>query len=185
MENESLEDFQSRDGAPEGFADRTFVINDMAQATWAMRKLAVSQRRIDAVKRQAAEEIDRIERWVATATRSDQSTVEYFTQCLSNYIKRLRVDEDRKSLALPDGLVKSREVPEKIHVDDLDAFLKWADNAGDAYRWVRIKREIDMPQVKADVFYSAGCVVDTHTGETVEGLSHVPSSISVTVEVSE
>lgn len=181
---ESLSEFQLRDGAPEGFDERTFVINDEGQATWAMRKLAVSQRRIDVLKRQAQEEVARIERWVASATKSDQTTVEYFSGALEGYMRRIRLDDGRKSLSLPDGTVKSREVAEKVKVEDLDVFLKWAEQTGHL-DWVRVKQEADLATMKSKVFYSGGCVVDGATGETIDGLSHVPASISVSVEVSE
>ena len=182
-EEMSLEDFQLTDAEPEG-VNEGFVITTESQAAWAMRKLAVAQRRIDQVSRHAAEEVDRIERWKAYATKTDQATVDRFTALLSSYIIRLR-DEGRKSLALPDGNVKSREVPEKIKVDDLETFLKWAEMSGHGYAWTRVKKEIDLAKVKKDVFYSGELVVDAETGETVEGLSHVEASVSVTVEVSE
>jgi phage host-nuclease inhibitor protein Gam len=187
MENiEPLDVFQLRDAQPEEFEKRTFVINDESQAAWAMRKLAVAQRRIDQVRRQAQDEMDRITRWVEYATKSDQATVDYFSECLSSYIKRLRLEDGRKSLSLPDGNVKSREVPEKLKVDDLDAFLKWVDESPElAKKWTRTKREPDVSAIKSEVVYSNGLVVDNATGETIAGLSHVEGSISVTVEVSE
>ncbi len=182
----SLEDFQLIDAAPEGFSSQTFVINDEGQATWAMRRLASAQRHIDAVKRQADEEHDRIDRWFAHATKSDQSTVEYFTEVLGNYVKRLRVEDGRKSIYLPDGTVKSREVKETFKVEDADAFFKWVDESPElAAQWVRLKREPDITTIKAGVVYSDGLVVDSATGETIDGLVHVPGGVSVTVEVSE
>ncbi len=186
-ESMSLEDFQLQDGEPEGFENAPdFVIRDENGATWAMRKLAQSQRRIDAVKRQADEEHDRIDRWFAHATKSDQSTVEYFTEVLGNYVKRLRVEEGRKSLSLPDGTVKSREVKETFKVEDLTAFVKWVQQSPDLEsQWLRTKQEANIPAVKAGVVYNGEFVVDSATGETIDGLVHVPGSVSVTVEVSE
>ena len=188
MSNEptSLEDFQLEDGAPEGFSSLTFAINDESQATWAMRKLAVSQRRINEVRKQAQDEHDRIDRWVAHATKSDQSTVDYFTEVLGNYVKRVRLEDGRKSISLPDGTVKSREVKESFKVEDLDAFVKWVEQSPDLVnKWLRMKWSADVASIKPHVFYSGGFVVDSATGETIDGLSHVEGSISVTVEVSE
>lgn len=183
----SLEDFQLEDAQPEGFDSAPdFVIRDENGATWAMRKLAVSQRRIDAVKRQAQDEHDRIERWVTHATKSDQSTVDYFTEALGNYVKRLRQEDGRKSISLPDGTVRSREVKESFKVEDLDTFVKWVEQSPDLVnKWLRTKVEANVQAVKAGVFYSGGLVVDSATGETIDGLSHVEGSISVSVEVSE
>jgi phage host-nuclease inhibitor protein Gam len=183
----SLEDFQLEDGKPEGFDSAPdFVIRDEAGATWAMRKLATAQRRIREIERQAAVEHDRIERWETHATKSDQSTVDYFTEALGNYVKRLRQEDGRKSIALPDGTVKSREIKESFKVEDLDAFVKWVHESPDLEsQWLRTKVEANVQAVKAGVFYSGGLVVDSATGETIDGLSHVEGSISVSVEVSE
>ena len=184
MTNESLNEFQLSDAEPEDFYSPSFVIEDESKAVWAMRKLAVSQRRIDTVNRQAQDEVARIERWVVQSTRSDRATVDYFSEVLGNYVKRLRED-GQKSLSLPDGTVKSREIPEKVKVDDLDVFLKWAEQAGHGYGWVRVKKEADLTAIKAAVTFDGDSVIDSENGVVIAGLSHVPSSVSVTFEVSE
>ena len=186
-ESMSLEDFQLKDAQPEGFDSAPyFTVADDSAANWAMKKLAVSQRRIDAIKRQAHDEVERIERWVAHATKSDQATVDYFTEALANYVKRVREEDGRKSLSLPDGTVRSREVKESFKVEDLDTFVKWVEQSPDLVnKWLRTKVEANVQAVKAGVFYSGGLGVDAATGETIDGLSHVEGSISVSVEVSE
>ena len=179
----SLEDFQLNDGAPPDFNPITYIINDESQATWAMRKLAVAQRRINEVREQALKEHDRIDRWEQHATKSDVSTVDYFTEALSNYIKRVRQEKGIKTLPLPDGTVKSRETHDTFKVEDVGVFVKWAEDSGHP-EWIRTKREPDVQAMKSEVFYSGGMVV-APDGETIDGLVHVPGSISVTVEVSE
>ena len=170
-----LEEFQLSDGEPEEFNERTFVINDESQALWAMRKLAVSQRRIDTVQRQAKDEIDRVAAWVEQATRADKVTVLYFEKILTSYMLRLR-DEGRKSLILPDGEIKSRETPSRAVVEDLEVFIKWAINSGHP-ELIRLKQEPDLKAVKA--FSANGETYTTPDGEIVEGIKAVEGSVSV------
>jgi phage host-nuclease inhibitor protein Gam len=174
-----LEEFQLSDGEPEEFNERTFVINDESQALWAMRKLAVSQRRIDTVQRQAKDEIDRVAAWVEQATRADKVTVLYFEEILTSYMLRLR-DEGRKSLILPDGEIKSRETPSRAVVEDLDVFLKWAKESHPEF--IRTKEEADLNAMK-QVSMAGGGMYMTLDGEVIEGIKAVEGSVSVSFDI--
>jgi phage host-nuclease inhibitor protein Gam len=174
-----LEEFQLSDGEPEEFNERTFVINDESQALWAMRKLAVSQRRIDTVQRQAKDEIDRVAAWVEQATRADKVTVLYFEEILTSYMLRLR-DEGRKSLILPDGEIKSRETPSRAVVEDLDVFIKWAKESHPEF--IRTKEEADLNAMK-QVSMAGGGMYMTLDGEVVEGIKAVEGSVSVSFDI--
>ena len=176
-----LEDFQLEDGEPDGFGERDFVINDEDQALWAMRKLAVSQRRIDKVKRQARDETLRIDLWAEQATKADEKTAEYFTTILTSYMLRLR-ETGQKTLELPDGVIKSRETTSKAVVEDLDLFLKWAKDAGHP-EFIRTKEDANLQEIKGEANPS-GEVYTTADGEIIEGLRCVEGSISVLIEVS-
>ena len=176
-----LEDFQLEDGTPEGFEERTFVINDEDGALWAMRKLAVSQRRIDTITRQAKDESLRIELWVDQAIRSDEVTVLYFTEVLSSYMLRLRALNGQKSLLLPDGEIKSRETPSRAVVEDLDVFLKWAKDSGHS-EFIRLKEEADLNEIKAQGTAS-GEVYTTSDGEVIEGIRHQEGSVTVSFDI--
>jgi phage host-nuclease inhibitor protein Gam len=174
-----LEEFQLSDGEPEEFNERTFVINDESQALWAMRKLAVSQRRIDTVQRQAKDEIDRVAAWVEQATRADKVTVLYFEEILTSYMLRLR-DEGRKSLILPDGEIKSRETPSRAVVEDLDVFIKWAKESHPEF--IRTKEEADLNAMK-QVSMAGGGMYMTLDGEVIEGIKAVEGSVSVSFDI--
>lgn len=180
----SLDDFQAIDGMPEQFDPLTFIINDDDQALWAMRSLAQSQRRLDVVERQAAQEHDRIERWKAHTTKTSRNTVDYFSNALKSYMIRVRESEDRKSLSFPDGDVTSRSVAAKAAVSDLGVFLKWCQETGHT-QWVRVKQEADLSAIKDHVEFDGDTVTDSFTGEVIDGLLAIEESVSVTLKVSE
>jgi len=184
----SLEDFLAQAGQPQGFveADGAFSITNDDEALWAMRRLAQAQRRIDAVKAQAQVEIDRINAWVEANTTDNKATVDYFDRILGDYLMTVRENEadGRKSLDFPDGTVSSRATQPKVAVEDLEAFLAWADANGHA-EWVRVKREADIATIKKVVDLSDAGVVDPATGEVIEGLSFVEGGVSTTVKVND
>lgn len=183
-----LSDYLAEAGQPTSFVDvdTAFAINNDDEALWAMRRLARSQRRIDEVKRLAQIEIDRINIWVADNSVSSEREIEYFDKILSEYLIRLREDDQdgRKKLDFPDGVISSRINPDKVAVEDVEAFLAWAEANGKS-DWVRVKREADVSSIKKVVDYSDGLVIDPLTGEIVLGLSHVAGGISTSVKVSQ
>ena len=185
----SLSDHLTSAGQPTTFvdtADTTFAINNDDEALWAMRRLAVAQRRIDEVNRLAHIEIERITRWVADNTSSAHNEIEYFDKVLTNYLIRVRENEQdgRKKLDFPDGTVTSRITPDKVAVDDAEAFLAWAEANGHS-EWVRVKREADVATIKKVVDYSDGAVIDPLTGQVVAGLSRVEGGVSVSIKVAD
>jgi phage host-nuclease inhibitor protein Gam len=185
----TLIDYLADAGQPTSFvdiADTKFAINNDDEAFWAMRRLAIAQRRIDEVKRQAQIELDRINRWVAENSASAEREISYFDKVLGNYLVRVRENDTdgRKKLDFPDGTITSRVTPDKVTVEDADAFLAWAEANGHA-DWVRVKREADVATIKKVVDFSDGAVIDPMTGQIVAGLSRVEGGVSVTVKVNE
>jgi phage host-nuclease inhibitor protein Gam len=186
--NTTLEDFLANAGQPDGFTGEAeaFAITNDDQALWAVRKVAQAQRRINEVKRQAQIELDRINRWVEANTTANAETVAYFERILGDYLVAIREDEQdgRKSLDFADGKVTSRVTPSKVAVEDLDAFLAWAEANGHA-EWVRVKREADVSTIKKVVDFNGVEVIDPLTGLTVAGLSHTEGGLAVSVKVTD
>lgn len=179
----ALEEFLIREGAPEKFDVMEFTINDDGQAIWAMRNLAKATRSIAEVERLAAEETAKIRAWIEYATKSARSTETYFHNALAHYMVRIR-EEGRKSLKLPDGDVTSRSTPAKAVVSDLGVFLKFAHDSGRT-QWVRVKEEADLTAIRPHVSFDGDLVLDSDTGEVIEGLTHIEGDVSVSIKLSE
>jgi len=186
--NEEIElsDFLALANQPERYVDgdTKFTINNDDEAMWAIKQLARAQRRLDEVNRQAKEEIERIKSWVEFRSSKLSPQIEFFTQNLSTYLLRVREDEQdgRKSLDFPDGVVTSRSIASKVAVEDLDAFVKWAEENGHE-DWLRVKREADLATIKKSIDYSGDVVLDPSTGQVIDGLNHVPGGTSVSVKI--
>mgnify|MGYP006277774943 CR=1 FL=1 len=184
----SLEEFLSSEATPEAFRSDagSWAISNDDEALWAMRNLAVAQRRVDEVKRQAQIEIERINRWIQANLEQHNSSIAYFEGVLSTYLKRVRENsaDGRKTLSFPDGTVNSRVTPSKVEVTDLDAFLAYAEANG-LSEWVRVKREANLSEIKKSVDYEADAVLDPTTGLPIAGLAHIEGGLSVSVKVAE
>jgi phage host-nuclease inhibitor protein Gam len=182
MTDESLEEFLLDAGQPENFDPTTFIINDEEEGLWAMRSLAVAQRKIDAIEYRAATERERIDTWCELSTKSSRNTVQYFELALESFAVRMR-EEGVKTLTFPDGYVSSRSTPAKVVVENADLFVKWCETTAHS-DWVRVKKEPDIAAIKSSAELVQGSVVDS-SGEVAEGLLSVDGSVSVTITVSE
>ena len=182
MTDESLEDFLLEAGQPENFDPTTFIINNETEGQWAMRSLAVAQRKIDAIEYRAATERERIDTWCELSTKSSRNTVQYFELALESFAVRMR-EEGVKTLTFPDGYVSSRSTPAKVIVENADLFFKWCEGSGHD-DWVRVKKEVDVSAIKSMSYLEHGVVIDS-SGEVAEGLMSVDGSVSVTITVSE
>lgn len=178
-----ISDFLIEDAKPENFDPLTFIVNDDAGAAWAVKNYAVAQRRIDAIEKQANEEVARIEKWVTYATKSHRQTATYFRSALESYAIRLRED-GRKSLSLPDGDVSTRAIAPKAQVSDLGVFLKFCEDTG-RNQWIRVKKEADLAALHGHIEFDGDQVLDADSGEVIDGLQHIESAISVNIKVSE
>ena len=195
MPSDELDDYMVDLGTPDGFdvqeqisgtAERTFVLNNDDDALWAMRSFAQATRRLADIDSQAQRQISRVNDWKASVGRSHEAKLEYFKGILTSYMLRVRDDatDGRKSLAFPDGDITSRPTQPSIKVEDLDAFIAWAESS-DHSDWLRVKKEPDIKSIKPLIDIADDAIVDPATGSIVEGLTAVEGGMSVTFKVHE
>ena len=161
-----------------------FTIENLESANRAMRKLAAAQKRIDEKRALALSEAARISEWCNAATKSDVDTVRFFENSLKAYVIKLREEThgETKSLSLPDGEVSSRTINAKAGVADKDLFLKWCEN-NERGQWVRVTLSPDLSALKGEVEFSGDLVVDSLTGEAIDGLVAIEADIAVSVKL--
>jgi len=158
-----------------------FTITDDQQATWAMRKLMSLRKRQAEIDALARVEIERIESWHLHASGGLIADTNYFTGVLVEYARAERETNDRKSISLPYGMVKSRAGSRHVEVSDVAAFTQWAQ--ANSPTLLRVRVEPDKAAIKASLKDegTAG-VIDTTTGEIVPGVTIVQSQTTYTVE---
>lgn len=106
-------------------ADR-WRVADLADAEWAMARLADAQARLQAISDQANEWADKITEWARTAGRRDQATVSYMEHQLARWALAQRAANPRAAtFSLPSGTVATRRVAEGLDVTDEPALLAY------------------------------------------------------------
>lgn len=96
-------------------------------AEWAMRKLALRERRLAEEERKAEDWRSRILAWFERATRRSRRSAEFFRGHLERYALERRQETGEATLWLPSGAVSTRaSTKRKVRVGDDEAFRRWA-----------------------------------------------------------
>jgi hypothetical protein len=159
-----------------------FRVGDDKQAAWAMRKLAALEGRISTVVDIADQERERIAAWQESETAKLLRDADYFRGILTEYAASERAVNDRKSITLPHGVVKSRLGQPKWSVTD--ETLEWARaNSPDL---IAVKESVNLSLLKtaatAEPTDSLGLVAITADGEIIPGVSIEQPQITFTIE---
>ena len=161
---------------------QTFSVDSLSSASNAIKRLSIAQRKIDAIKEEAEAEKAKVDEWVERATKGPQRDVTFYSESLKAWMLRVREETGEKSLSLPNGELSSRSLPAKAQVTDLATFIKWCHNNG-RESWVRVKEEANLSELKEFVAVDGDMVVDTQSGEVIDGLVGIEADVSVKVDV--
>lgn len=155
-----------------------FVIDSPEKAAWAMRKYRRAAQRVEENKRLAEAEHARIDAWLERVNLTLEGEMDFFDGHLHGYAMQQRAD-GRKSVDLPDGVIKTRTKPERV-VLDKSAFVQWAletDNAD----MLRKSYAPDMDAINDLIVVDGGKAVISATGEVLPHAEITPQTVSVTI----
>jgi hypothetical protein len=113
--------------------DGRLVVQDDAQASWCLRKIAALE--AEQAKRAAyvQGEIERLQAWQAQEDSKAQRSLEYFTALLRGYVDLLKAQgvltQHKRSYKLPQGTLQLRTAPIEYERDDAK-LLEWARPLG-------------------------------------------------------
>lgn len=155
-----------------------YRIDTPEKAAYAMRKYRRIAQRIEENKRLAQAEHDRIEAWFERVNATLDGEREFFEGHLSAYAMTQRA-EGRKSLDLPDGVIKTRTKAQRL-VLDKSAFTQWALET-DRADLLRTTYSPDMDAINERVVVDGGTVILTETGEVMPHAEITPESVGVTI----
>lgn len=159
-----------------------FRIHDDSQAVWALRKIRRIREAVAAKQALAQAEIERIQAWLESETKSLEREEKFFEGLLAEYHAGLMAqDPGHKTHKLPGGRLHWRAQQPEFQRDDAK-LLAWLKGRGlnefmeiiEKPKWSELKKTVRV----------AGAHVVTDDGELVEGVAVVdrPPKFSVTLE---
>ncbi len=159
----------------------TFKIEDLKDASWALRKIREYKESILEKEELAKAEKERIDKWLVNETKNDLINIEYFNGLLLRYYKELKQNDPKARITTPYGQVTSRK-NKKWNYGNEETLLKYLNSNG--YKnLIRTKQEINKTGLKESFLIKDGIVLDKNTGEVIPEISIIEEeNINVKVE---
>lgn len=155
-----------------------FRIDSPEGAAWAMRKYRRLAQRKEQNDRLAQAERNRIDLWLERVNERVEGEMDFFHRHLEAYAMSQRA-QGRKSIDLPDGVVKTRSQSATVAVDK-STFVQWALEAK-RDDLLRVSYAPDVDAIKSTTVVDGGHVVDVASGEVLPGVQPVPERVSVSI----
>lgn len=176
---------------PETEAHERFRIESTDQANWALRKLKKIRDKQAENDRLASDEIGRIQRWLSDVNSQLEREAGFFESLLVEYHRALlSADPEAKTVKLPMGTLRARQIKPQPELVDEEAALEWAKahapglvKVKESLAWAEMKKELDILNVRDGPIcvWSKHCVIPP---EPVPGTAVKPGEIRFRVEVS-
>lgn len=155
-----------------------FKIENDTMATWAMRKLATIQSKQRENVAIGDAEVQRINEWVESVNKPLERDASFFENILADYGRRQRIENDRKSISLPHGEIKTRAGSDKWLINPA-LTLEWL-RANGHDNLIKVKEEPSLTAMK-EAFITDGERALTQDGEVVPGIAVQHSEFTVSV----
>jgi phage host-nuclease inhibitor protein Gam len=157
-----------------------FVIQNLEQADWALRKISIIERRRAEAQAVAQAEISKIQAWLLKQEEKADKERAFFDHLLREYIESKRAEDVKlKTIKLPHGKIALRQQQPEF-VRDNDILLGWIK--ANRPEFLRVKEEPDWASLKKEVAVAGEHAVDAN-GEIIEGVTVVTREDKLIVEV--
>lgn len=162
-----------------GPTDEAFRVDNDAKAEWALRKLARIRHRQQANQELADAEIQRVKEWLEDVQHPLTNDAAYFEGILTDYAIVQRQEDDRKTISLPHGKLRSTERKAGVEISDAKALTEWAiENHPDI---VETRQTVPKSSLNAISGVLDGEPRDVDTGLRIPGVEAVPGRVTVTI----
>lgn len=155
-----------------------WTIDSLDIADWALRKIAVLKKKNDEIHQLAKREHDRIAEWEAKETKSNQESIAFFEQKLTEYLYELRKEDPKAKVKTPYGIVSTRKQPDLWeYSSDIINNLK----ALGLTDFIKVTEDLKKAEFKKVVQVLEDGRVVSPDGEIIESVKVIPQGEKVVV----
>lgn len=158
--------------------DDRFVIDEPSKADWALMKLSEIRKQMDEIKKRAEIQEQRIFDWKTAELNKLAENEEYFKSLLDEFMNANLAEDPKFKFSSPYGKISTRRSKKWTYNDD--ALI-------DEYKdtdLVKKMLKLDKNALKKRIEVVDGKVIDTETGQLVEGVS-VEEKQKITIKTEE
>lgn len=187
----TLEELEAMDmsafGEPEAEAEDgprpVWRITDDGCADWAVQKIAEERAELSRIRELAEAQIARIEEKVAAAERRCENGTRFLTGKLAEYFETVphKTTKTKASYRLLSGTLTRKFGGQQMKQDD-EALVKFLKASGNL-DFIKTEEKPKWGDYKKRLKIMGGSVVDTETGEIVEGVQLIEKPDTFTVDI--
>lgn len=163
--------------------EQGWAIHDDSTADWAVRKIADERAELERIRELANAEIERIQARVAEAEKRCESGTSYLSAKLADYFDTVphKATKTQETYKLLNGTLKVKRGGYTMEHDPA-ALLEYLKRSG-AAEMIQVVEKPRWGEYKKRLTIQGNDVVDTETGEVVEGVTVAEKPDVFTVEV--
>ncbi|WP_203648956.1 host-nuclease inhibitor Gam family protein [Secundilactobacillus yichangensis] len=162
---------------------KTFKVNDIGSATWAMRKLRAFDEQDKDFKRTAQDQIDSINAWLKRQLEANADGRSYLEGLLTDYMFEQRKKDPKFRINTPYGMVSTRKSPAGVNWSDKKVMESLEKQGMDDF--IRIKKEPDKAKIKKSFKFTEGGKYVNEDGQIIEGATPKEATTKVTFHFNE
>ena len=182
LENMDMATF-AEEAAPEG-AEK-WRIKDDGSADWAIRKIADEKAEFERIKALADEQIARIIEKVEAAKRRYENGTSFLTSKLAEYFETIQPKESKNKTKLSYRLLSGtlvKKIGGTVMKQDSEKLLEYLKASGNA-DMIKLTEEPKWGEFKKRLEIVNDQIIDTETGELVEGVTIETKPDTFAVEI--
>ncbi|TDT63392.1 host-nuclease inhibitor Gam family protein [Fonticella tunisiensis] len=159
-----------------------FRVDDDLKADWCLDKIREANAEYNRFEMVVNAKIEQLQQALKKAQEKRDREVGFFEGKLREYFETVKAKETKtqKSYSLPSGkLVLKYQQPEFKR--DEDTLLNWVEN--NKPQFIKIKKSVDWSNLKKNVKVVNDLIIDSQTGEIIEGVTIEEREPKFVVEV--
>lgn len=155
-------------------------VNDLKSLNDLFKKIKSEKDKIEENTQFFKDELSDLQMWLESSNKPHEANIEYYNSLAVDFLARLREETGEKSVSVPYGVVKSRVSRQAVQQGDKDKLFEYVkeNEIKEA-----IKESLNWSELKKRLEIAGGKVIDTKTGEVVDGAHIKPETVSYSVEV--
>lgn len=162
---------------------KTFKVDDIRSATWAMRKLKASADQDKEFKQVAQDQIDSINAWLKRKLDANATSREYLENLLTDYLFEQREKDPKFRIDTPYGMVSTRKSAAGVNWSDKKVLESLEKQGMDDF--IRVKKEPDKTKIKKSFKFTANGKYVNDDGQIIEGATPKEATTKVTFHFNE
>jgi len=160
-----------------------FKVTNNSSASWTLKMLTSLNKQLDEVQKTADKERANIQEWEDNEKERIETSISYFESLIEKYYsKKLKEEGEDFKINTPHGKVSTRKGRDKWKYNDEQKIVDWLKE-NKYHDFYKIQEKLKKREFKQNFEVVEGKVVDTNTGEIVDGVEVEDGEVKMIIKL--